>query len=324
MRCLVTGATGFVGGTLCEGLRASGHEVVAYVRESSEDGSLRGFETARGDLADPNLLKAAANGCDAMIHAAGIADPAASEKALGWTHVAGTENALNAAKAAGCRLFVHLSCADVTLHDGPRSFWNEDRVPTKPVGMHAQTKLEAEELVRVSGRADFATIALRPALVWGPGDLTHMPGWAEEAAHGGIRLVAGGKKIMATTYTANLAHAVERALAANVSTGNVYYVVDTELGLVRDFFGELSEALGWPKPRRGGPYWWERLSSRLGLSVLHPTQVLRRGHTSAFEMNRAKKDLGYEPVVARDQGMRELAAWFEGVQKLDHGDPSRR
>lgn len=298
---------------MCNGLKASGHDVIAYARPTSNGRSPQGLRVAHGDLADPNALKDAARDCYAMIHAAGIANPSEDRATLGWTHVAGTENALNAAKAAGCRVFIYVSCADVTLHDGPRSFWNEDGAPTGPVGAHAQTKLHAEELVRVSGRSRFTTIVLRPALVWGPGDRAHMHAWAQEAEAGGIRLVAGGKKIMATTYTANLVFAVNRALGAKVPTGNVYYVVDEELGLVRDFFGELSEAVGWPKPRSGGPYWLEKLFSNLGISKLHPTEVIRRGRTSAFQINRAKQDFGYEPIVARDEGMRELAAWFASM-----------
>jgi nucleoside-diphosphate-sugar epimerase len=295
VRCLVTGATGFIGGAVVRSLEAAGHEVVAYVREGSDSRSLQQVERIVGDLGDPNRLAVAAAGCDAMVHAAGIADPAADPDALGWVHIAGTENVINAARQAGCRRLIHISCADVTLYEGPRSFWNEEQAPPRPFGELASSKLHAEELVRVSGRRGFRTTALRPALVWGPGDTTHLPAWRAEADQGGIRIVGGGKKLMATT-------------------GNVYNVVDTELSVSRDFFTELSAALGWSAPRSAGPYRWAWISSRTGLSSLHLSRVIRRGHTSAFEMNRAKQDLGYEPVVTREQGMAELAAWYRETQ----------
>jgi nucleoside-diphosphate-sugar epimerase len=314
VRCLVTGATGFIGGAVLRGLQAAGYEVVAYVRESADSRSLEDVERIVGDLGDPNRLAVAAAGCDAMIHAAGIADPDANPDALGWAHIAGTENVINAAKQAGCKRLIHISCADVTLYDGPRSFWNEDNAPPRPFGELARTKLHAEELVRVSGKRGFRTTALRPALVWGPGDTTHLPGWQAEAQRGGIRLVGRGKKLLATTFTANLAHAVRCALETKIATGNVYYIVDTELSVSRDFFTELSTALGWNPPRSAGPYRWAWISCRAGLSSLHPTQVIRRGQTSAFEMNRARQDLGYEPIVTREQGMAELAAWHRKTQ----------
>ena len=314
MRCLVTGATGFIGGAVVRRLEAAGHEVVAYVREGSDSRSLQHVERIVGDLGDPNRLAIAAANCDAMVHAAGIADPTDSPDSLGWAHIAGTENTINAAKRACCSRLIHISCADVTLYDGPRSFWNEDEAPSRPFGELARTKLQAEELVRVSGKRGFRTTALRPALVWGPWDTTHLPGWKAEADQGGIRIIGGGKKLMATTFIGNLAQAVLCAVQAKVPTGNVYNVVDTELSVSRDFFTELSGALGWTAPRSAGPYRWAWISSRTGLSSLHLSQVIRRGHTSAFEMNRAKQDLGYEPIVTREQGMAELAAWYRETQ----------
>jgi nucleoside-diphosphate-sugar epimerase len=310
----VTGATGFVGGGVLRGLREAGHEVVAYVREGSDSRSLRDVERVVGDIGDPNRLAAAARGCDAVIHAAGIADASAHVDTLGWTNVAGTENALNAARQAGCRRFVQISCADVTLYKGPRSFWTESDAPQRPYGDLARTKLQAEELVRVSGKRGFWTVALRPGLVWGPGDTTHLPRWRAEAEAGGIRIIAGGKKLLATTYVGNLAHAVACALETKVTTGNVYYVLDSELSVSRDFFTEVSEQLGWGRPKSAGPYRWAWFSCRVGLSSLRPTEVIRRGHTSAFDMTRARQDLGYEPVYTREQGMAELAAWYRRTE----------
>ncbi len=310
MRFLVTGATGFIGGAVVQDLHASGHEVVAYVREGSDSRPLQNVERIVGDLSDPNRLAIAAANCDAMVHAAGITDPAADPETLGWVHIAGTENAINAARKAGCQRFIHVSCADVTLYDGPRSFWNEDAAPSRPYGELARSKLHAEELARVSGRRGFRTSIIRPALVWGPGDRTNLPGWEREAERGGIGIVGRGKKLLATTYIGNLAHAVRRSVETKITTGNVYYVVDAELHVARDFFTELSAALGWNPPRNAGPYHWAFFASRAGLSSLHPTQVIRRGQTSAFEMNRAKHDLGYEPVVTREQGLAALAAWY--------------
>jgi nucleoside-diphosphate-sugar epimerase len=314
VRCLVTGATGFIGGGVLRGLRAAGHEVVAYVREGSDSRALQEVERIVGDIGDPSRLAVAAANCDVMVHAAGIANPEAHPDSLGWAHVAGTENAINAAKQAGCKRFVHISCADVTIYNGPRSFWSETDAPQRPYGELARTKLYSEELVRVSGKKGFWTIALRPALVWGPGDTTHLPGWKAEADASGIRIVGGGKKLLATTYIDNLAHAVLCALRTKVTTGNVYYIVDTELSVSRDFFTELSMALGWPAPKSAGPYWWAWLCCRTGLSSLHPTQVIRRGRTSAFDMSKAKQELGYEPRVTREQGMTELAAWYRQAQ----------
>ena len=107
-----------------------------------------------------------------------------------------------------------------------------------------------------------------------------------------------------------------RAIEADVPTGSVYYIVDTELSVSRDFFTELCGTLGWKAPRKGGPYGWAMALCRARLSSLHPTQVIRRGQTSAFDVSKAKTELGYEPVVTRDQGMAELGAWVRQMQGM--------
>ena len=171
-------------------------------------------------------------------------------------------------RQAGCRRFIQLSCADVTLYDGPRSFWTEADAPQRPYGALAQTKLQAEELVRVSGTKRVLDVALRPGSCGDPETGLTCPAWKQEAETGGVRIVAGGKKLMATTYIGNLGHAVVRALETKVTTGNVYYVVDTELTVSREFFTELSERLEWSPPRSAGPYRWAWFSCRTGLSPL--------------------------------------------------------
>ena len=309
MRCLVTGATGFIGRAILRGLQESGHEAVACVREGSDSRSLMDVERRVGDLADPNRLAAAAESCAAIIHAGGVSDPTASRQALGWANVAGTENVINAAKKAGCQRMIHISCADVTLYDGPRSFWNEDQHPRQPYGELARSRLQAEELVRVSGSRGFRTIALRPALVWGPGDSPLLRSWRAEADNGGLRLIGGGRKLLATTHTENLVRAVTQAVMADVPSGSVYYIVDEELSLSREFFSDLCQSLGWAAPRSGGPRWWAMLLCRAHLSPLHPTQVIRRARTSAFDPSRARTELGYAPTMTRSRGMANLAAW---------------
>ena len=78
----------------------------------------------------------------------------------------------------------------------------------------------------------------------------------------------------------------------------------------RDFFTELCETLGWRRPKNSGPYRWALALSRTSLSRLHPTQVVRRAQTSAFDVGKAKQELGYDPPVTREEGMAELKAWF--------------
>ncbi|MCA9529218.1 MAG: NAD-dependent epimerase/dehydratase family protein [Myxococcales bacterium] len=320
MRVIVTGATGCVGQAAVRALRAAGHAVHAYVRDAEAAGSLGdlGATLFEGTLADPNPLADAAKGCDVMVHAAGVSSHRASRAALEWTHVAGTENALNAARHAGCRKLVHVSCADVSLCNANRRHWSEDQAAIgAPVDDFVRTKQEAEELVVTSGRPGFSTIALRPALVWGPGDTSFLPAVCAEGLRGGVRLVGRGDNLVATTYAGNLAHAIVLASALGRGDGGAYHIVDEELTLARDFFAELCRAVGLPPPRRGAAYpvayAAASVRQRRRAKGAWRADVIRRGRTSAFDASRARTTLGYRAPIDLATGMAALARWAAQV-----------
>ncbi|MEO0326172.1 MAG: NAD-dependent epimerase/dehydratase family protein, partial [Myxococcota bacterium] len=252
---MLTGGTGFVGGAVAQALVEAGHEVRALVRSPERAGALEslGLTLVHGSLADPNEVARAAAGCTHAVHAAAETAPGASRRVAGWVNLAGTENALRGARHAGVRRFVHLSCADVTLHGGPRRGWNEDRVPdAPPLGPLLETKLRAEEAVIGAGTAAFETLALRPGTVWGSGDTSRLPRLCREALAGpGLRLFGDGRNLVALVHVENLAHAVLRALMTEQAAGSVLHVLDAEIALAGEHYGELSDALGLPAPRPG-------------------------------------------------------------------------
>lgn len=317
---VVTGGSGFLGRAIVEHLVGRGHEVVALVRSEAASAELAGagLLTRRFDLGDPRSVAEAARGADALVHAAGTSDPRASALALGWLHVAGTENVLRGARHAGVRRFVHLSCADVTLTGEPRANWSEDRTTIGlPIDALARTKREAEESVLGAGTGSFHTVVLRPAFVWGPRDRTNLPRLCREGLAGGIETVGRGLSFLATTYVGNLASAVEGALLAEAARGGVYYVVDREMALQKPFFDRLSMALGLPPSRVGRALLVERglarLRSAFGRDGLTEGEVVRRGTSSAFDVKRARTELGYEPPFSQEDGMEALASWARSI-----------
>ncbi len=325
---LVTGATGLVGSTVARRLLEGGHEVHALVRDPDAC-DLEGARVFAGDLSSPRAIAEAAQGCDRAVHAAGEASPRSSRRALGWTNVAGTENVIRGVEHAGVERLVYISCTDVTLHAGPRTGWNEDRIlSTPPADAHGATKLEAEEMVVGSGGRGskggrFETIALRPGLVWGPGPGQTIPRLcAEGLATDGLRLYGAGRNLVAVTQAANLAHAVVCALQAEGAAGNVYYVVDEELTLAGEFYRELSAALGLPAPRKSllglrGELAKAGLRQRFGRPGPWPSDVLRRGQSASFDPSRAINHLDYRAPVTQQEGFGILADWVQ-----DQGGPA--
>ncbi len=325
MKVFLTGATGLVGSAVARRLHEDGHEIHALVRDRSRAGHLEPLRATlfEGDLSSPKVIADAAAGCDMAVHAAGEESHRATRRALGWIHVAGTENVVRAVEHAGVRRLVHLSCTDVTLHAGSRTGWNEDRVLTMPpADPHGATKLAAEELVIGSGGrgskgGGFETVALRPGLVWGPGPGQTIPRLCAEAlASGGLRLYGSGRNLVPVTYSENLAHAVLCALEAPKCTGNVYYVVDEELTLAGEFYTSLSVSLGLPPPKKsllGGRIelmlaGWRK---RFGSDGPWPSDVLRRGFSASFDPSRAINHLDYRAPVPQLDGLAAIAAWAE-------------
>ncbi len=317
VRAFVTGGTGFAGGAILRHLLAKGFEVHALARDEAGAGALEaeGARVFRGGLGDPASIAAAAASCEVAFHAAGSPSFRAAPDVLGWLNVAGTENVLRAARHAGVRRLVHVSCCDVTMTSAPRVRWDEDKAPVgAPADAHARSKLEAEELViGLCAPAAFETTVVRPAFLWGAGDHTNLPALCREGLRGGIRLVGKGSNLMATTHVRNLADAAVRAATAPNAAGAVYIACDSELTLQSEFFAALSKAAGLPPPRPGLPYplalAGALVRGALGAEGLHPTEVRRRGASSSFEWRKAKSELGYESPVSHEEGMRELAAW---------------
>lgn len=325
MRCLVTGASGFVGAALSRQLRARGHDVVAMLRTTPTDADkarLGGLDApgasfALADVGDPDAVARAATGCEVVFHCAGIASPAAAERALQWVNVAGTENVINAARAVGVRRVVHVSCADVSLIHADRIHWGEARVITqRPIDAHARTKLLAEEVALSASVGAFEVTALRPAWIWGAGDHTNLPLLCAQSQRGGVRLHGNGDNLFAVIHIDNLVHALISAATAKNAPGNAYYVADADALTAREFFTQLCQASGMSGPRAGvyaidlAQAW---LSERLAGNRGAVANVVRRGRGSLFDIQGAYRDLDFAPQVTTEAGMKTLAAWMQSV-----------
>jgi len=155
VRIAVTGGTGFVGRHIVRRLRERGHAVRALVRNAGRPlpEELRGVEIAPGDLSHPAALHSLVTGMDAVIHLVGII----VERRAGTfeaVHVEGTRRMVEAARAAGCRRFVHMSATGARDEPGATAYH--------------RTKARAEHVVRGSG---LSAAIFRPSIIVGPGNV---------------------------------------------------------------------------------------------------------------------------------------------------------
>ena len=202
MKVLVTGGAGFLGLALCRGLLARGHAVTSFQRTHSPALDALGVRQALGDLADGEAVMRALAGHDAVFHNAAKAGAWGSYDSYYRPNVLGTEHVLAACRAHGIGRLVYTSTPSVTHRaTHPVEGGTADTVPYGEgfKAPYATTKTIAEKAVLATNDANLATVALRPRLIWGPGDNQLLPRLVERARAGRLRLVGQGRNRMDTT-----------------------------------------------------------------------------------------------------------------------------
>jgi nucleoside-diphosphate-sugar epimerase len=310
----VTGASGFIGGALTRRLVKEGWTVRALARSdrSARAVAANGADPVRGDLDDVAAMTAGAQGCDAAFHCAAQlgewGDPSDFER----VNVGGTANAVSAAKAAGVSRFVHVG-TEAALMNGEPLVNVDERAPLQPdsKAIYSRTKARAEQAARAGG-----AVVIRPRLVWGPGDTTILPALANAVRSKRFAWVNGGRHRTSTTHVDNV---VEGLLlgAQKGEPGEAYFVTDGEPQVFRDFISRLVATQGLEIPERSvprpvigalavaGEAAWKALPLR------GQPPVTRFGYwfltqECTIDISRARRELGYSPVISIDQGLEEL------------------
>lgn len=318
MKVFITGASGFIGGAIARQL-APRHDLLAMSRSTAGDDIVRklGAEPVRCDLTTlaPGQLPA----CDAVVHCAAWVEPWGRRADYWGANVEGTERVLAAAQAAGARRFLHMS-TEAVLWRGQhlRDVDETHPYPLRTPYLYAETKAEAEKRVVAANAPGFETIVLRPRLVWGPGDRTLVPEARAMVERGAFVWLDGGRARTSTTHVANLAHASELALERGRG-GEIYFVTDGETTDFKSFLTKLLGVNGITVPERSLPSWLVRpvaaaiegLWRALGPEgppplTRHAVDLLCCDCT--LRDDKARRELGYQPVIGVEQGLRDLAS----------------
>lgn len=329
--CLVTGATGFIGGHAAERLAREGRRVRCLVRAGGDTSRLEGLdvETVVGDLTDARSLAAATAGCRDVVHCGALVSDWATTDEIASVNVAGTRHLLEAAADQSVRRVVHLSSTDVYGHPG-RAAVDETYVAPRVRDWYARTKRDAEtEVRRVSSSRGLETVVLRPATVYGPGSTDVVGEIAAAIRSGTMLLVDGGRAIAGLTYVDNVLDAVLLALRHDAARDQTFNVTDGLDVTWRTLADDLAARLGRPPVRRSLPY---RPAHGIGFSLEQGYRLLRRttgltvrpllsrqavqimGIDQDFSNRRAREQLGWEPRVDYASGLEATLGWLRAEQ----------
>ncbi|SHF08110.1 NAD-dependent epimerase/dehydratase family protein [Streptoalloteichus hindustanus] len=324
MKVLVTGGGGFLGSVVCRQLTERGHTVRALHRNHYPHLDEWRVEQHLGDVRSGDATDRAVDGCDAVIHCAakaGFWGPPAEYHDI---NVGGTENVLSACARHGIRWLVHTSSFCV-VQDGGDLEGVDESVPytQRFLAAYQHSKTVAEQRVLAANSPRLATIALRPHVIWGPGDPHFAPRILALARRGRLRVLGRSPKKIDSVYVDNAAEAhvlaldrlqVDRKLVA----GKSYFITQGEPFPTDVTLNALLVAAGLEPEKRRLPVGLARVlgaalefTYRLARVRSEPllTRFLVNELSTAhwFDISAARRDLGYEPRVSAVEGLLRLS-----------------
>lgn len=323
---LVTGASGLLGSVVARVLVDRGEQVRTLQRRPS---GVAGAVDVAGSVTDPDVVARAVEGVDGVVHLAAKVSLAGDPADFDAVNVGGTSTVLDAARHAGVPRFVQVSSPSVA-HAGSSlvGVGAEPADPTRAHGDYARTKGLAELLALAAddGSAGTDVVAVRPHLVWGPGDTQLVERVVDRAARGRLPLLGHGAALVDSTYVDNAADGIVAALdrlrdAPDVVRGRAYVLTNGEPRTVADLMAGICGAAGVPAPAWRVPAGLARAAGsvveavwrvRPGTDEPPMTRFLAEQLSTAhwFDQRATRADLGWTPAVSIDEGMERLAAYY--------------
>jgi nucleoside-diphosphate-sugar epimerase len=323
----VTGASGFIGGRLAERLATEeGVRVRAMVRNAKRAERLRKFplEIIKGDLLDLSSLREAISGCDLVFHCAALVRESGDRNEFFQTNVKGTENILKASSDVGIKKFIHFSSVAVYGLNPPDGA--DETTPYQVCGnLYCDTKIGSEEVVWAAHQeAGLPVVVIRSTNVYGP----YSNPWTVRP----IKLVKSGQMILINegtgvcnyVYIDNLIDATLLATKRDQSVGQVYLITDGNPVMWKEFFGCYARMIGKPK-MRSVPKWLGKVIA-LSMEISSkftgkPPKITREAvhfltRQARFNIEKAKRQLGYQPRFSLEEGMKLTEQWLRDAGYL--------
>lgn len=313
-RVAVTGAGGFIGLATCARLTQDGARVVGLDLSERASGAIAatGAEFRVCDVTDAAAVREALAGCDGVVHAAALVAEHGAMADFVRVNVGGTRNVLDAAREAEVRRVVHVSSV-ATLGYDARHDLGED-APTRTVGaVYVDTKTASHELALARGAA-----VVRPGDVYGPGSIPWTVRPVSLLRRKLFQLPGDGEGVLTPIYVDDLVDCIVRALVHPDAGGRAYIAHDGVPVSAAEFFAHYSRMLGrgpvptLPKPVMTLVAAAEELRARLmgGAPIFSCPSLIYITRKAAYPNARAREELGWEPRVDLDEGMRRTGLWL--------------
>jgi nucleoside-diphosphate-sugar epimerase len=324
MTILVTGGGGFIGRSIVRALLDRGEHVRVLCRGDYPILREWSVDLRRGDIRDQDIVAAAVEGCDAIFHTAAHIDLWGPYERFFAVNTLGTRHVIDACRRHRVRRLVYTSTPSV-VHSGDAVSGIDESAPY-PSHFEAHypaTKALAEQEVLAANSDALSTVAIRPHLVWGPGDSSALPRLVARAKSGRLRMV-GRPQLIDTTYIDNaveahlLAH--DRLRPGSPVAGKAYFITQGEPLEGPTFINDMLDAVGLPPVTRTIPAPLARSAAALAEAVWNSFKLQSEPPVTRFlvsqlstahwyDISAARRDLGYDPKLSYREGMVRLTAW---------------
>lgn len=327
MKVLVTGGTGFTGKALVKRLLDEKHQVVALdYKEGLKTEEIRswGVQVVIGSVTDKDIVKRSMEGIDIVYHlAAAFRELNVPQSYYKEVNVGGTKNVLEEAFAQKVKKFIY--CSTCGVHGNIEHPPAGEDAPIHPADYYQQTKYEAEPIVNEFFKKGLKTVIMRPAAIYGPGDPERFFMIFKRVAKGKFPIFGNGKTLYHPLYIDNLVDALMLAMHEGKGDGQTYLIADEEYVEIEKLVRKVAEALGVKVKIRHHPFLpllimghiMEKLCKSFRITpAIFPRRVDWYKQNRAFKIDKAKRELGYQPKVGLEEGLRRTAEWYKREQYL--------
>ena len=325
MKVLVTGGRGLLGEATVTELVRRGHDVTTFQR-----GATAHTREVRGDITDAEAVRRAVAGHDAVVHLAARVSMTGDWHDFVAVNVDGTRNVVAACRDQGVRRLVHVSSPSVAHAGEPLVGAGAQPADAQRArGSYARSKAMAEQVALAANSADLSVIAIRPHLVWGPGDTQLVERIIDRARSGRLLLVDRGHALIDTTYIDNAADALACAVD-NGPGGQAFVVSNGEPRTVAELVARIARAGGggirghvpYPVAHTAGAVIERAWGDRPGEPPITSFLAEQLATAHWFDQRQTHQALGWSPVVPLDEGFRRLEAHYRAVERVTGIEPA--
>lgn len=310
-----------MGRHLVRGLLDAGHSVRLMGRNVRDEEVLTlaklGASIAEVDLRDHPAVMEACRAADVVFHVGALSAPWGKREEFYAVNVGGTRSVVAGCRAHGVSRLIYVSSPSVVFDGGHHVMLGDDApYPKKFASIYSLTKKIGEDVVN-NARGDLECVILRPKAMFGPGDTALLPRLITAARRGRLPQIGDGRNRVDLTYVENIVHALMLAMQSKQAIGNTYTITNDEHPLLWDVIRETLARLGLKTDLRSVPLGlalaaagvMEALSAVTGREptlTRYSAAILAR--TQTYDISRAKRDLGYSPVVGLREGIEKTLA----------------